>query len=162
MTSRSCFILVLGMVLSGCGGSGSGVSSDPSIVGTWGVTTTVAQGANSRVDEAYLVFGSDKTVRDFFRTAIKNGNNTTSISQCGSGTYVFANGLLSTTIQEKSSPPAIPPNAPTTITKTVTGSAKVELIDGSMRLTSDADGSPNTTVYSRGTLPNGLEASCPP
>ncbi|HSO37340.1 MAG TPA: hypothetical protein VLT33_32660 [Labilithrix sp.] len=134
------------------------MSGDQSIVGTWGATTTVAQGANSRVDETYLVLGSDKTVRDFLRTVIKSGNNTTSISQCGSGTYVFANGSLSTTIQEKSSPPANPPN---TITKTVTGSAKVELIDGSMRLTSDVDGSPNTTVYSRGTLPVDIESSCP-
>lgn len=148
------------MLLGGCGGSSSGVSSDPSIVGTWGVTTTIAQGANSRIDETYMVFGTDKTVRDFFRSATKSGNVTTSISQCGSGTYVFANGVLSTTIEEKSTQQQ-PGGTPTTITKTVTGSAKVEFIDASMRLTTDVDGSSNVAVYKQGTLPDGLEASCP-
>lgn len=159
MTSRSFFFLGLTTMLSGCGGSSSGVS-DPSIVGTWGVTTTLALGASSQVDETYVVYGSDKTVRDFFRSTVKSANTTASYSRCGSGTYVFANGVLSTTSQEKSEQPGRNPGTPTT-TKTVSGSAKVELIGESMRLTSDVDGSSNTTVYTRGTLPDGLEASCP-
>ena len=161
MTSRSFFILAVGTMLAACGGSSSGVSSDPSIVGTWGVTTTVAQGANSTVDEAYLVFASDKTLRELFRSTVTNGNNTTSNSRCGSGTYVFANGVLSATVEEKSASPGAAPNTPITTTKTVTRSAKVEFIDESMRLTSDVDGSPNMTVYTRGTLPDRLESSCP-
>jgi len=161
-TTLSVIVRALGTVLAGCGGSSSGVSSDPSIVGIWGVTTTVAQGASSQIDETYVVYGSDMTVRDFFRTTTKVGTSTTSTSLCGSGTYVFANGVLSTTIREKSTHVvASDPNNRTTITKTVTATAKIELIDESMRLTTDVDGSSNVAVYERGTLPDGLEASCP-
>jgi hypothetical protein len=91
---RACSSLAVGCGLAGCGGSSSGVRSDPSIVGIWGVTTTVAQGASSQIDETYVVYGSDMTVRDFFRTTTKYGTSTTSTSLCGSGTYVFANGVL--------------------------------------------------------------------
>jgi len=47
------------------------------------------------------------------------------------------------------------------MTKTVTSTAKIELIDASMRLTTDVDGSSKVAVYERGPLPDGLEASCP-
>ena len=109
-------------------------------------------------DEAYVVYGADKTVRDFFRNTQKVGGTVLTYSQCGSGTYVFANGVVTTTIQE-TSPNADPTK--TAMTETVTKSANVEFIDDSMRITTDVDGSSNVAVYKRGTLPDGLEASCP-
>ena len=117
---------------------------------------------SSKTDEAFLVYGSKGTPRDLFRTTTTAGGVTMTSVHCGAGTYVYANGVVTSTLEEKTARLA-PPGAgmDATTTATVMGSAKVELIDGKMRQTGDADGSTNVTVYTRATLPSGLEASCP-
>lgn len=157
MTSRALFSSVVGMLLVACGGTSAGVdASEASIAGTWGRTNTTTQGTTSQTDEAYFVFGADKTVKSFVRLTQQNASVSTSISRCGSGTYVFANGVLSTTIQETSKEGGA---TQVTTTKTVTSSVKVELVDDSMRWT-DADAS-SPSVFARAALPDGIEASCP-
>ena len=118
------------VVTAACGGgSNAGAAADAGIVGTWGVTSTAAQGTSSKTDEAFLVYGSDGTARDLFRTTVMAGGVTSTSVHCGAGTYAYANGVVTSTIEEKTARLA-PPGAPgagmdATTTATVMASAKV-------------------------------------
>lgn len=158
MTLRSFSLFIVGVSLVACSGETSSGGSGAQLVGTWGSTETITQTGSTTVDATYFVFEADKTVRTFFRHSTTANNVTTSLAVCGSGTYVLANGLLSTTVQRKSSSYETPPS---TITETVNDSSKIEFIDESIRLTRDVDGASVVATYKRGTLPDGLEASCP-
>jgi hypothetical protein len=107
----------------------------------------------------YLVVDADNTVREFSRSIKQFRNNTQTSTKCGTGTYAFANGVLSTTIAKKSwQQRAGEPKQ--VVTETVSNSAKVEFIDTRMRLTSTVNVAA-PVVYSRDTLPDGIAASCP-
>lgn len=168
MTSRS-FFAVAGLVsmVGACGGATAGEagSSDSPIVGTWGVTTSRAvmedQHTVGITKENFLVFGPDKTLKHYLRTSRTYGLSTASTSICGSGTYVFENGVVSLSVDEKypqvdARGGTLPP-----ITKTSTTSGKVEFIDGRMSVTTDSGGSSDVTVFDVVPLPEGLEESCP-
>jgi hypothetical protein len=159
MSLKPLLTFMLAMPLVGCVGSSSGANGDAQIVGTWGVTASVTSGASTQTDETYLVVDADNTVREFSRSVAQFRNNTQTLTKCGTGTYAFANGVLSTTITKKSwqQRPGEPKQV---VTETVSTSAKVEFIDTRMRLTNTVDVA-SPVVYSRGTLPDGIAASCP-
>lgn len=157
---KRALLLLLTIASAGCGSSGStGGGADAALVGTWGLTKTTTTNGSTMTDERYLVFGADKSVRTIDRITVTSGPISNVQAVCGAGSYVYANSVLSTTVEETA--PQIAATGPKTTTRTTTSSMKVELIDDALRLTTEAGASSDAVVFKRATLPDDIEKDCP-